>query len=368
MWSALDVFIGLALCYAMLSLICSVVQEFIAQALNSRGKLLVEAFKSLNLAPAIDYVHRDLMANPGGIFANRPSAGWGMPSQTTPASTRAAAAQALADHRHGKAILPPAELAEAQAITTSAPLPSKVPGDVAARAILRQAGILGDNGQLTIGQIAQTGSEAAASFEQAISAANLPPALKTRLLALDGQARGSLAQITGTVESWFNDFMDQVNHWYTRRAQIASLLIALAVALVLKVDTIGMARQLYGDTTSRQAVVQMAGAMVQNQGPAGAACSASGAQIAACAQAVEKAYPLPLGWDFSDHWYAGLSWCQVLSQLDWLKLIGTVAGIVLSGLAISLGSRFWFDTLKSLIAIRTGGNPAPARQPDSSAA
>ena len=68
MWTALDVFIGLTLSYALISLFCSIVQEFIAQALDSRGKLLVEALKTVNMRSVIANASVGLVKNPGWLI------------------------------------------------------------------------------------------------------------------------------------------------------------------------------------------------------------------------------------------------------------------------------------------------------------
>ena len=67
MWTALDIFIGLALCYALISLFCTAIQEFIAQALDSRGKLLVQALHSIDFAKLVEKLGTNFLANPGNL-------------------------------------------------------------------------------------------------------------------------------------------------------------------------------------------------------------------------------------------------------------------------------------------------------------
>lgn len=312
MWTALDVFIGLALTYAMVSLVCSVVQEFLSQALNSRGRCLRGLLQSVNLEQVIDHAMDDMATAPRTIIR------W---------------------QKGGKA-------KDTPAATYFSKTPHDIPPRTFASAVLRM--LNGDAGAKLD----------PAAIHKAIEDANLPPALAARLLAVDARGQGAARRMEQAVTGWYADFTTQVQHWYARRAQMASLVIALLVAFALKVDTIGLAQKFYTDTPARAAVVAMANkAGGQTDGTAGK-CSVPADKdlnpdmIGTCAQAVQQALPMPLGWSAQD-----LSGPEAFAKgVAGLGISGLV-GIVISALAISLGARFWFDTLKSLVAIRTGGNP-----------
>jgi hypothetical protein len=351
MWAALDVFVGLVLCYAMISLICSVIQEFIAQAINSRGALLVEALKSVNLEGVIEQVRPDLVANPGGLF--RPFKGWGDPKAVTPAKLEGRIVGAIAlEKAGGEARLEAIATKAADVKAPAAPrLPHDIPADVFVRGLIAQLGL----------KIDASGALNLAAVNKAI--AQLPPALGTRIRSLSDDAKMSFEQFSLAISDWYAGFLGQVEHWYTRRAQAISLVIALLVALALKVDTIGIATSLHADSVQREAVVALA-TKYAKEGKIGA-CSGAGAtepldaspvSVQACVDAVQKAYPLPLGWRTSYAQSSGF-WAMICSFVAELFAGGAIVGILISGLALSLGSRFWFDQLKSLLSLRTGGQP-----------
>jgi len=292
MWLALDVFIGLALTYAMLGLICTVIQETIAQLFNARGKMLAQMLASVKLGRVLDDAMADMATVPVGKWRRH-----------VPRFSRAM-----------------------NGIIDGEKYPHDIGHATFSDSIIKIIGLF-------------DAANANLHFDELVRAAQLPESLKIRLLALDATASDFLQQLRVAIEAWYTQFMDQVQHWYTRRAQIVSLVIALLVAAALKVDTIELAKGLYGSDAARSAAVAMAEHVSQQGSPA--ACQQD--NIADCTDQVRAALPLPMGWN---------GW----PVLDW-SLLSTITGILLSGLAMSLGSRFWFDTLRSVVALRTGGNP-----------
>jgi hypothetical protein len=68
--------------------------------------------------------------------------------------------------------------------------------------------------------------------------------------------------------------------------------------------------------------------------------------------------PLPIGWHFDSTAPASSA-----PKTAWARIWGgltTVAGWLLTGLALSLGAPFWFDLLSKFINIR-GAGEKPAR-------
>lgn len=359
MWTALDIFIGLALCYALVSLFCSALQEFIAQAFNSRGKFLVEALKTVRLDGLTNLMQPDLVNNPGMLFANLFKKGWGVVGKATTASAAEKAGSDVAriqqDIIKTNDSTATAALARAQQVASQWRLPHDIPADVFARALLARFNLLA-NGELAEG------------FKMKVEIAALPPALQARLVGLIDAKQASVDTVISGVSEWYKGFTAQVEHWYTRRSQVVSLLIGLAVAVVLNVDTFAIVKSLRDDPAKRAAVVEYAKTVSDDGGlakcpvPAAGTVPAPGsaltfdeakANAASCYAAVEAVYPFALGWDVDG------TLCERIRQIlyalfDMTKLLG----ILLSGLALSLGSRFWFDTLKGLLALRTGGTPA----------
>lgn len=70
----------------------------------------------------------------------------------------------------------------------------------------------------------------------------LPPGdARTALLALIDQAHGNVDRARLNVENWYNDAMDRASGWYKRRAHAIIVCLAAGVVLLLNADTFAIA-------------------------------------------------------------------------------------------------------------------------------
>ena len=231
MWTALDVFIGLTLSYALISLFCSIVQEFIAQALDSRGKLLVEALKTVNMRSVIANASVGLVKNPGWLIRLPWLTTWGSHSASSGLRSRI---DTFVDN-----------------ITGGRRLPHDISPANLANTLIQSSNLL-------------VGGKVDPNFDSIVQGMKLPKNLEARLLTLSHTARQDVNAVKKEIESWFGDFTTQVQHWYTRRAQASSLVIGLFVAAWLNIDTISIAQTLYHDSAKRDAVVRIASQLDEN--------------------------------------------------------------------------------------------------------
>jgi hypothetical protein len=289
MWSALDVAVGLTLTYALIAVVCTAIQEFIAQLFNSRGKMLAQLLAQQNLGDVHAAIANGLTKNPG-FLANKTSGTKG-----------------------------------------SAHAPHYIPAGEFVGAVYAKVKVASDQAKLVVD--------------------GLPDGLKTRLEALNLDPQKSADQIKLAIEQWYGDFMDQVNHWYTRRAQVISLVIGIAVAFALHVDTFRIARTLYADEAIRTEMVKLAKGY--DAGTGASLCAEKPKdtkEVQACIENTRMALPIPLGWE-------GSPFKQSSYGDSWLSVVIELAGMFITAFALSLGSRFWFDRLKDLMSLRTGGQP-----------
>jgi hypothetical protein len=201
-FAALDVAIGLALVYLLLSMICSLLQEGISARLQMRAKTLETGIVNLLSSQKLTLGGIDLSA---AIYA----------------------------HPLVKALAPAGQK------------PSYIPSRTFARALLD-----------LVHQAAGTDGSAPALL-QAVQA--LPDGdTKTALMALAHDAYDGVSQARRNIEHWFDDAMDRVGGWYKRQAQKIMLGIGLALAVGLNVDTTQIARALWRDPVLRQAAVAQA--------------------------------------------------------------------------------------------------------------
>jgi hypothetical protein len=205
----LEVAIGLTLLYLLLSLVCTVVNEWIAQLLSLRAQ---------NLEVGI----QQLLEDPD----------------------RSGLAGRLYEHPLLKSIC------------RAGQKPSYLPAAIFARALVD---VLDPNAKN-----AASGAAAVQSFRSAVEAAGLPTRLRSSVLAMVDQGTADLGALRADLQAWFDDAMDRASGWYKRRIRTISLGVALVVAVIFNADTIQIATRLWGDPGLRVAVADAASRVVED--------------------------------------------------------------------------------------------------------
>ncbi len=199
----LDVLIGLAFVYALLSLICSSLTEVFSQVMSWRAKTLEIGVRRL----LTDDATRDAFYRHPLIKSLSKSPGEGERVR-----------------------------------------PSYIPSRVFALALLDV--------------VAPRTSDPAVPATSPQGASS-PPAendLHRALRALVGSSDKELEEVRKGAEIWFDDVMDRVSGWYKRKVQWVLLVLAVIVTGVLNADTITLANQLWQSPELRAAVVEAASA------------------------------------------------------------------------------------------------------------
>jgi hypothetical protein len=187
------------------------------------------------------------------------------------------------------------------------------------------------------------------------SVAGLPAgSAKEALTALVTRAAGDVDALQHGIERWFDDAMDRLSGAYKRYSQYFTLIFGLAIAVALNVDSITLARTLWGDQSLRTAVAAAAERYAAQQ--QGAKEADLKANIDAAKRQLED-LNLPIGWSRERAPWTVLG--DILSGRDPTKL-WVVLGWIITGFAVSLGAPFWFDSLEDLVRLRNAG-PKPQR-------
>jgi hypothetical protein len=202
--------------------------------------------------------------------------------------------------------------------------------------------------------------------------AGLPEPMKRSLVPLANAAGGEVDRFRESVERWYDDAMERVSGWYKRWAQWVTVLFALVVTVGLNVDTLRVTDRLFNDEAVRSAVVAAGENTLEErtremqsaesadgagrQGGSESATETEGetsksANPVAAGKDAEKAVEgltalkLPIGWDAANE-----------------VNVSTLAGWLITILAISLGAPFWFGALGRLANLRAaGGKPEEKR-------
>lgn len=352
----LDVVIGLAFMYFLLSVVCSAIGEAIASALKLRAANLEVALRAM-LANAVregkaksevdreEELIKAFFADPRVAGLDKPQgrlmrwSGWlrnvlggkaNGPSYIAPAT----AARVLLDHL--PAIEPPTPAAPAA--PASAPVEEPPVED-----------------PFTVLQAHVDG---------------LPKgAVKAWLSRSVQEADATFATAQKALEDGFNEVMDRATGWYKRRMQTILFVIALAVAFGLNADTFNVADRLARDDALRARVVAEAQQAAQTGSTTAPATTTTettsqaetsttaGATTTSTTPTVEdsveevrkridaaRATALPLGWNGENKPKDDLGWV--------VKLLG----LVVTAFALTLGAPFWFDLLGRFASLRGTGN------------
>jgi hypothetical protein len=170
---------------------------------------------------------------------------------------------------------------------------------------------------------------------------------KNLLLALMDEAEGSLSRAIANIEQWFNDPMGSATRRYRAYVGRAILLVALLISLGLNLDTFMIADALWRQPAVREAAVAAAGGLAARPEVVE---DATGVPDDA---AVEVAYLLgalarsriPLGWSLEEGDPRGLPTGPYEAVMKSL-------GLLLTAISASLGGPFWFDLIRKLLAAR----------------
>src|SRR5262249_34358492 len=82
--------------------------------------------------------------------------------------------------------------------------------------------------------------------------------VRKALLSIADTTGNDLRRLRSGVEAWFNSAMDEVSGWYKRWTQVVIFIVALAVTVILNVDTLAIAQALYLDPHARQRLIDVA--------------------------------------------------------------------------------------------------------------
>ncbi|MCG8605153.1 hypothetical protein MJD09_09165 [bacterium] len=174
--------------------------------------------------------------------------------------------------------------------------------------------------------------------------------LKQKLLVLLDDAGGEIEKARENIEEWFDDTMDRVSGWFKRKAQLIILVFALIVTCLANADTIAIAKFLWRNDAQRAVLVAYAEGAAKEPSDPGRSFEGLRAEIASL--------DLPIGWSLKNGKATGGQAGTDLSQVptSFEGWVTKVIGLIITTLAVSLGSPFWFDLLNKLVSLRSTGN------------
>ncbi len=373
----LDVAIGMAFVYLLMSLIASVGQEIISSFLQLRPTNLLRGIRSLfsgdslfgsDLADAL-YNHgliRGLYSDPENDLK-----GVAVPALTWREKMVGALRsrlQAWVKLRCEKPLT---------SMTPQTLLPAYIPSRTFALAMIDILNAKNATGDEMMNSITQALAEHNWSYNDNKAG--------QAMYALALNAKGDLKAFHTSLENWYNDSMDRASGWYKRYTQKILLIIGLLLAVSFNVNSLHVAQTLWFDRDTRLAMVNAADEYAKNHkdappqppGPGNASVDELRGKLQQSVddfKGVTDSALLPVGWKETPGEYLYRGWNTVFPgkdpktqkpiDRDWKlirvttwRCLGLMLGWGITGMAISLGAPFWFDTLNKFMVVRSTIKP-----------
>jgi hypothetical protein len=347
--AAIDVAISLALMYSMLSVFCTLINEFIATKLRLRAKSLESALGQLLDNQEL----RDTFYRHGLIVGNKRAATTGAQS-----TMRGIAGAMNKLTPHIRTLVATVVKGTSKVVTGTAPPsadgghPSYLSGRDVALALI---------GSLDRTKPVPTITDIQDAV-QSLPASNIRDTLESSLT----EAGNDLDRLRTSIATSFDNAMERLSGAYKRKLKWISMLVGLGVTVGFNADSVHVATTLWGDQASRASVIAVATEMSRGRAP-GSPGDIDETKLKAAAEATRQTIgPLPIGW----HCRASGETHDLRSDIAsyWGCVKSTVVedpvvviGWIVTAAALSLGAPFWFDLLQKFVNIR-GAGEKPERE------
>ncbi|MGA1794560.1 MAG: hypothetical protein ACMUIL_01770 [bacterium] len=168
--------------------------------------------------------------------------------------------------------------------------------------------------------------------------AKLPDAdIRTALLTLIDASDRSIKKVRKNIEDWYDSAMERVSGWYKRRVQIILLILSSILIVAMNADTIAITKGLWQSSVLRQEMVTSAGSYIE-----GIQDIKKKGELVGSIQRLQD-LALPFGWSVAT---APKTFGEGL-----LKFLG----LIITVFAVSMGAPFWFDLLNKVTNLRGAG-------------
>lgn len=319
----LDIAIGLTLIYTFLSLLASELTEFLATLLRWRASQLQQGImlllgEAVNFKPDSDAFKNSIT---GKLYSS---------------SLIASITQQSRRYRRFVG-------------------PSYIPSRVFADALIEVLQTLEAEPQFGAKNVDQPLSELAQLLTQIESSNQVPAQLKANLRRLAKSAQTQTQQtelqmqrFKHEIALWYEQSMDRLSGVYRRNVKIMTILVGSILAVLINADSLFMLRRISENTATRSVIIDNA---LQIQG---CETDLSSVQCMAQLDTLLDETTIPIGWH-------PVNFRQQFPQQSFIDIVRAIVGWILTGIAISMGSRFWFQILEQFIQVReTGEKPTEA--------
>lgn len=181
----------------------------------------------------------------------------------------------------------------------------------------------------------------------------LPNRIKRVLRQIHSESYGNLESFKERLERWFENAMERNAGTFKKNAQKSVLVFSLIVTAALNVDSIKLIKYFYENPAEAARVADATEKMINDPKTKQALDSIDSQSVKSLIQSVNtniadlKRLKLPMGWD-------GFTWRDfICSTRGWQSV--SIIGWLITAIAVSLGAPFWYDTLNKLVDLRSAG-------------
>jgi len=179
---------------------------------------------------------------------------------------------------------------------------------------------------------------------------------KQMLQFLSREADGNAEKLKEKIGFWFDEIMERASEWYKGNIKWWLFGVGFGLACIFNVDTIQVYQTISSNATVQEQLVAMATDFVEKNDSIAnpnlnLTLEESITRLDSSLQSIEHIRsPLGLGWSASEG-----------KDLPWWLI--KLAGLLLTGIAVTFGAPFWFDILKKLLTLGRGGSSEKNNEP-----
>lgn len=167
-------------------------------------------------------------------------------------------------------------------------------------------------------------------------------------------------ELTKNLETWFTDFVTVVSTWYKKKTRKRLFILGVVLGTILNVDSIQLFRHFNADETSRNELVSYyvnhkaeleeealkIKASENINAPELTKINSKISSLTKQLDSLSKTAVLPVG--LKESVFKNVKRDLSTSEDAFFK----IAGLLLTGFAISFGAPFWFDVLKKIFTLK----------------
>lgn len=183
---------------------------------------------------------------------------------------------------------------------------------------------------------------------------DLPTPVRNSLIALGNRIKTQkdsieteIFELQTQIENWFDSSMTRASGVYKRNARGIAILIGIIVAVSANADSLYIVSNLSRSSVVRTAISENAQRLADPNAP----LTPEGFRQIARNIQESKVTDLPLGWNTT------IVTEQTQAEKAWgIRYLKRLIGWTISGIAISMGSSFWYDLLNKVVNVRNAGS------------